>query len=906
MHCCKRLALIGAVISVTLTSPAIFSAQQSDDLQTTDIFSLSLQQLLELKIDVTGSHIKSDDFKGISPVVVITGEQLKVTGANNLIEALQKSALIGYDTFSSLNNVPDSSAIGSASVSLRGLGVDSTLILINGRRVTVSPFANNIDVLFVDLNHVPLSTVERIEILKDGASAIYGSDAIAGVVNIILRKEVKGLELNVKSGYTADGGGEENKVSMHWGKDNESTRHVLMIDLFDRAAIFRDQRDYSSSADFRSRGGFDRRSSSGYPGSFSLDSATYIEQAGQPAFAALPDAAKQTYADSYGSDVCAADAITNSSSGSVCRYDFNPSSSLTPEASRWAFSYLGDHFFSNTLSAFTELSFVNSSTTVLGAPSLANNDAFIAADNPNHPVVDLPLHPLYQLPLQIRRRLVEFGDREKEVESDHYRLVLGLEGVINGWDWDLVYSNTQTSSVEKGSDGFVNSLRLQEAIDSGLFNVFEPSANSTTAISFIETTTRRKGKSKSSGVSAKLSKDIYALREGANIVLALGVEYREDSLRDTPDAQYTRGEITGTDFTQASGGRNNTALFYEVLIPATETLDIQLATRYEHYSDFGSTTDPKIALRWTPVDFLAVRASWGTAFRAPSLVQLELGPSKVSPALVDTQRCRATADPADCNPKEYNGIIQGNPNLDPEQSTSSSVGLEWTINDDTRFNIDYWHFDVEDLISRNAQFIVNRFGLDPDFVVRGAAPVAGVPGEISFFYDTYANFGGLETDGIDVYLSYVHSNRWGTFRFTPTMSYVLNLEESRPSGSTYSNGEPLFETIDLNGEYSNPELRVELPLSWQRGQWLSSLRCNYIDSYRDNVEGGADDRRVDDWLTIDARVDYKGFEKVILSVGASNITNKKPPLAQTESIGFDPAVHSAQGRFVYGEVSYAF
>lgn len=259
-------------------------------------------------------------------------------------------------------------------------------------------------------------------------------------------------------------------------------------------------------------------------------------------------------------------------------------------------------------------------------------------DNPNHPFADMPDHEFYQQDLTMRRRTVEIGNREKRVTSDYYRTILGLQGEINDWSWEVAYNYIKSSSTERGVDGFPNSRRAQEAIDSGLWNPFEPSANSQEALDFIETTTTRVGKSTSKSFDATISGSILDMEHG-ELGLAVGFEYREESISDNPDDQFLRGDIFGTEATKANGRRDNTSIFAELAIPVLDTLEVQLAVRREDYSDFGTTTDPKIAFKWDPTDNLSFRGSYGTAFRAPSLHQIGLGDTDESPNLVDNVRC---------------------------------------------------------------------------------------------------------------------------------------------------------------------------------------------------------------------------------------------------------------------------
>ncbi|HVF18193.1 MAG TPA: TonB-dependent receptor plug domain-containing protein, partial [Steroidobacteraceae bacterium] len=258
------------------------------------------------EVVVTGSRIaRGSDFESPSPVISVDHESIERSGYNNLQQLMEKMPVAGFGTFSTRGNNQDSTASGGASISLRGFGADATLVLVNGRRVAISSFAEGIDTNFVDINSLPVAAIERIEVLKDGSSAVYGSDAIAGVVNIILRQNFEGLE--VSGGYGSADGYDETSGSLVWGIGDEDSNVTFMLDYFKNSTLFNAERGSIGSANQSSRGGQDLRSSRGYPGRFILNGATTVRDP------ACPPA---------------------SSAGSTCLYDFGPWNVLIPEAER--------------------------------------------------------------------------------------------------------------------------------------------------------------------------------------------------------------------------------------------------------------------------------------------------------------------------------------------------------------------------------------------------------------------------------------------------------------------------------------------------------------------------------------------------------------------------------------------
>jgi iron complex outermembrane receptor protein len=866
-----------SILKLTLLATAISSSMavhaQSDETKKVE------------RIQVTGSHIKRTDIEGPSPITSLSAEDITKTGVTDLIGLFTKMPAAGQGTFSTQGNSSDGTGNGGSSVSLRGLGADSTLILVNGRRISVSPFANEIDTAFVDINNIPLAAIKRVDILKDGASATYGSDAIAGVINIILKDDYDGLEVSTKIGDTADGGGKESNTSLLFGSSSEKSNHTFVLDYFDREEILNGDRFYTSSANqtaLRPNDPYatDGRSSSGYPGTIALASNNSIR---------VPD--------TFGNDVCPAEDIV----GTLCRYDYAPMSTAVPASERVSFMYMGNFEINDTLRAFIELNGQNSKTTIRGAASPSFNELFMSADNLNHPFADDPASEFHQQNLTMRRRLVEIGNREKRVDSDYYRSVLGLQGEVSGWDWETAYSYIKSDSIERGVNGFPNSRRTQEAIDSGLWNPFEPSSNSQEALDFIETQTTRYGKSTSKSFDGKISGPIMDMSAG-ELMLAVGAEYREETISDNPDDQFLRGDVFGTEATQANGARDNASIFAELAIPVTETLNIQVAVRHEDYSDFGTTTDPKVAFIWTPTDELSIRGSFGTAFRAPSLSQIGLGVTDESPSLVDTVRCDAigNVDQA-CELFEYTAQLAGNPDLGPEESKSYNLGIIYEITEDMDFSLDYYNYDIENVIGKDTQFVMTSQGGNQSVVKRLNTGVPGDPGQVEVIFDRFENLFDLKTSGLDFDLGYKMSSDIGDFKFNYVLNYVLNYEDIRTGG--------LVDTQE--GGFEQPEIRWTTSGSWVKADWSANFAINYVGDFEEDSAvrtrtDGTIAPDIDAMVTVDTTVNYAGIENTTLTLGITNLLNEDPSFSYSSWKGYASGTHNAQGRFTYLQATYKF
>lgn len=861
-HSCA-LAVLAAL------SPTLSAAEKSENIE---------------RIEVTGSHIKRIDLEGASPVTVISDEDIARSGAQDMSQLLRKLPISGNGTFSTQGNNSDDTSNGGAAVSLRGLGADATLVLLNGRRIAVSSFAKSIDTAFVDINSIPMSAVKRIDILKDGASATYGSDAIAGVINIIMKKDFEGFEINAKVSDTLEDGDGQLAGSMLWGTQGEKSHTTVILDYFRQNETMFGDRDYSRSADQTARGGVDRRSSAGNPGSFIPAT---IGADGSITTKPVSDDGNTQYG--WTPDVNCPDANLK---GSFCRYDYAPHMTSIPESTRVGMTVFHDYAISDDIKFFSELMYQHNESVIKGAASPSFSEFYMLKDNPLF-VSGAAVNPFAGEDITMRRRLTEAGNRLKEAESDSARMVLGLNGMLSDWEWELAYTYSYNRNHEYGKQGFVHTPRLQAAINAGEYNplaTIQPQS----VIDDITVNTTRNGKSTTQALDGKIVGDIFAMPAG-DIAMAVGFEYREEDLRDDPDELFLRGEIFGTEATQAQGDRDQTSLFVEFGVPLTEQLEAQVALRYENYSDFGNTTNPKIAFRYTPLDNLTLRASWGEAFRAPSLVQLGLGSTQESPNLVDKARCALTGAEEDCTAQERTVLFTGNPDLKPEESTSYNLGAVWEVTDALSVGVDYWNYDQDGLITSDTQYLLDKFGTDPTYVKREPT-VDGVPGRIVEIYDQFFNLGGQSTDGVDFDLAYLlQTGSYGDVKLQYNLTWVNSFEQTREDGSSK----------ELAGQYQHPEFRWVAGVDWSIGDWATAARINYIGEFKDDIDAGATGT-IDAMITFDMNVSYVGFEHWTLTAGGTNLFNEDPPFSEASFMGYDQSTHSAQGAFGYLQASYRF
>ncbi len=486
---------------------------------------------------VTGSRIgRSSDFESPSPIDTVNRADIEKSGYANLQQLLEKVPANGNGAFSTRGNNQDSTANGASSVSLRGLGADATLVLVNGRRVAISSFAESITTNFVDINSIPVSAIERVEILKDGASAVYGSDAVAGVVNIILRKDYEGIELSGSYGNTTESGYGESNISAMWGAGDDDSNVTLIFDYFKNDTLFNAERGTLGSANQTAQGGEDFRSSRGYPGRFFVDGVITRDPA------------------------CPAGSIN----GQTCVYDFGPWNVLVPEAERTGLMLLGHQGLGADVELFTELAVQHNNSIAQGAPTPLDEGAVLTIPV-THP--DNPFPGASTLGIS-RYRTVDAGPRQWDISTDNLRGVLGLRGSFSEWDWEVAAQRARSESEQSGdrSQGWVRTDFLQQQIDLGLYNPFGGVQNPQSVIDAITTSLVRRGKSELTMYDAQISGKLFDFGNDA-VRMAAGLEYRDESVEDVPDDQFQRGLIFGTESVSAAGQRDSWSAFVEFAVP---------------------------------------------------------------------------------------------------------------------------------------------------------------------------------------------------------------------------------------------------------------------------------------------------------------------------------------------------
>ena len=861
-----RLAIGGAVgLSAAFVADAALAQTASD-------------KPLE-EIYVTGSRIaRSSDFASPSPVTSFDQAEMARTGYTNLQQLLEKQPFTGAGTFSTRGNNQDSSANGASAISLRGLGADATLVLVNGRRVAISAFAEGITTSFVDINTIPLAAIERLEVLKDGASAVYGSDAVAGVINVVLRKNFEGLEISGGYGATTESGYDERNASVIWGFGDDDSNVTMIFDYFKNSTLENKERGPLGTANQEPRGGLDQRSSRGFPGSFVVNGVATIDPGCPP----------------------------DRSAGATCVYDYGPWNLLIPEAERTGVMVLARQGLGGGIELFAELGAQHNRSIAQGAPTPLDGGAglTVPVDHPDNPFTGASS-------ISIRRyRTVDAGPRQWSIETDNLRGVLGLRGTLNDWDWELSAQRARSESEQTGNrrQGWVRTDYLQQEIDAGRYNPFGGTYNDPAVLDAIGTSLVRQGTSELTAYDAHITGDAFELPAGT-AGLAAGLEYRDESIKDIPDDQFQRGLIYGTEAVAAAASRDSWSAYVELSLPVVAGLEVDVALRYDDYSDFGSTTNPKLAARWEPIDSLAFRASWGTGFRAPSLAQIGLGPSQDSSFFLDGPGC--ADNPAYCAATDYTVTYSGNPDLKAEESESWNLGVLWEATDALRLSVDYWDITQDDKIDKMLPGpLVNNFCTVQSSPVCDRGPV--LPGDtlgpLLNVNSSFSNVGEQHVNGIDFNANGSWDVGGGTLSANFDYTRLLKFERAFPTADGTS-----FRPIDITGKYEYPEDRFVLSGDWALQNWGFNAAVYYTGSFED-LNGSPDysdsTRTVGSWTTLNLQARYTGIEGLTIALGLDNAFDEAPPFAigdgDTDLYGYVSGVHDPRGRFAYGKVTYRF
>jgi iron complex outermembrane recepter protein len=867
------------------------------------------------KVEITGSAIKQIESETPLPVQVITRDEIDKAGVTTAAELMTRIAanVGGLTDGASINVGGDQRGFNSAN--LRGIGTSSTLVLLNGRRM--ANFASPGDDTGVDLNNIPAAAIQRVEVLLDGASALYGTDAIGGVINFITRKDFRGVAVSAYALGTDEGGGGKRAATLSLGTGE------LEKDGYNVFAVFDAQRTERLSTEQRSFIGDLRIPQrlghllSGFtsPANIRLTSTQrdHLQDIGFQ----LNGRPITNRAINLSIPNCAppANLYLPEGTGGVdgCTYDYMGDTELYPKSNKENLLSRGVLKIGADAQAYAEVALSRSRTYYVGSsarvtgyidyrriPALADTGLDQLDD-------DVPGE------IELRMRLNEAGRRTSELTSESQRYVFGVSGSAAGWDYDVGYNHSVNTVKDRDTHGYVLRDELLQGIYDGVINPFGPSGAQGVALlnSIQVNDVVRRARGTMDSIDFKASRTLMALG-GGDLGFAFGAEARRERTDFRPSDLLMNDNINND--AAPEGGRATSdrrkvvAVFGELLAPFSKQWQGQLSARYDRYQQVGGALSPKAGLAWTPNKSVMLRASAGKGFRAPSMSDL-YRPTvySLTATLPDPVYCATVENNyADCA-DNWDTRRYSNPNLKPERSRQYSAGL--IIEPGRHFNasLDYWHIKRTDLISEIGDDIILG-----NLAKYGHLVHRDEDDEIEYIELRKENRGAQVASGLDLVLNMRRiDTAAGRFGARLSGTYVLDSKIQNSPGDAYISNLGRFVTDSVVQRW-----RHTLTLDWERGPLSASLSNTYSSAYEDqNSAINTDDgsvvapNRVKAYSLWDMSVAYAMTKDLKLRAGVQNMFDKAPPYSNQAYYfisGYDPTYTDPRGRRFHASVNYVF
>lgn len=935
----KIRALLRTLTGVGVASFAATLAQAQeapkDTAEKPDSTKESTEGVIKLeKFEVTGSRIKRIDTETVSPVTTITASQFEVQGFNTLGEALQS---LPQNTGQVLSPTDSGTSFtpGISTINLRGLGNNNTLVLVNGRRAVpyAAPGFNGFQTMF-DFNSIPAAAIEKVEMIKDGASAIYGSDAVAGAVNILLRKDYEGLSTSVTIGNYLKTDGLIKKGSLLLGTHSAKTSMTAAFDYVEQNPTFARDFSYTKDADKGTDGsalqanphyvatGWDQVTSDTYASEADYIAATVGADILDPSWGWFDNRSSMGYpgyvsVPGLGNRTFSTPTSTPTTAGAVRGlnyYNFQETNGLDPYYRRLSFYSTARHDFNDRFYAFAEFAFTRNEAEVYSAASPVNlageqgltlgSTMYIPSYNTYNPWgVDLRSG---------RRRIVESGNRIGDITSDTPRLLLGLGGTLpdvgtlSDWSWEtaMLYTKNTVNDISRNA---ITDYKMQQAL-MGLTRLgdgkltWDPSTptanrvyfnwfglNGTDFADFLQVENPNSSTMEYTQFDAKTSGSLFQLPAG-NLGLSVGMEHRQEKMEKVQtDLNATSNIVGGSAGTGFAGSRKVTSVFTELAIPLVkgvtgiQSLEAQIAARYEDYSDkgFASKARPKFALKYKPVDWLIFRGSFSQCFKAPDLAYL----------YTSSQTSFTSGSVFDPVTKTSLTQLQintaGNTELQPELTDVSFFGVAFEPKGKLKglqISLNGFIYKQKNLLTQlsdlytYSDFLSEAYAGNPLFagkVVRDAST-----NEVLYIKDDYANISVGEYKGVDIDVNYtLKTKTLGTFNFGTQATYIHNVN---------------FGGDNVVGSYLTPKWRATADVGWRKGDWGTNLLALYygkrvkeysVGSWYDEGDQIYIRYTMDPRVVLNANISYYGIHNTTISLSVSNLLDTKPAMDPMDQNG---------------------
>lgn len=1020
-----KVSILGSCLAFALNG----QAQTVEQVTTTTSNTTTSEQEIEV-VSVVGSRINNARLAEAVNVKVMDERHIAALGVVTGDDLMRSIPQMGDVLFEETSGPQTSNtARGDAnSVNLRSLGLGNTLVLLNGRRMVQHPTSQatsssgTVPVQSVNSNALPVSGIQQIEVLLDGAAAIYGSDAVAGVVNTVLKSDVDGVTLTAKYGTAEGTSMNDLDFTLTAGKDFNRGNISLFLNTFNRDMMMASELPTTAVGDLRSffaneygwseSNASDNRSANSPWANLSVPATTSANRpsiGGTPlttnagAFHIQPGSMGCNGVDLNNGLCLVSGTVSYSGANRDLRYDTRVGSSLLPDIARTNVYITGRYDLSDSVTAFTEIGYYAADTKALQPPvvNLAANVTTIPASNYWNPFGPVQFSdgsvnpnrlpglvnvPEEGLPVSLRGyRFVDAGAQEVNVDNEQTRFVAGLRGDTADFAWEtgIVYSEATATDISNN----INRTKLQQQLSLSTPDAYNPfsggcldstssgdcSPSSQAAIDAISFDLKRFTKTTLSMVDFKMTtQELWRLPAG-DVGMAFGAEFRRETQQDDRDENVDgtfvfTDSVTGAESStnvgavsanpDTKGSRNVSAAFVEFAIPLVSadfdiplmrSLDLQVAGRYENYSDFGSVAKPKFAAAWDVIDGLRLRASYSEGFRAPNLEQTNAQEYTRSNSIPDYYRCEADLRAGritsidDCGSNNIAYMISGNPNLQPEESTNQSAGIvfqpgflpkQWG---NLTLTFDRWKIEQEKIVglltSRTLSVIdyaeriqggqnsnIVRADITDDDIAQFTGTGLEPAGRMLGVTDNFTNLLPQTVQGYDIGVDWSKmTTNWGRFHFSFNLSTLTEfsrspgpivdaLYEAREQGIINALT-PLPDPTDLIEQNGNPKTRANSSLSWSINDWRFGLSAQYIGSVKETGFLSTDG---EPW-TVASKTTYNFFSQyqfnsdsdiaTTVKVGVRDLTDEGPSLA---SSGYFGSLHRPYGRYFYIQLEQRF
>ncbi|HEL3863831.1 TPA: TonB-dependent receptor [Stenotrophomonas maltophilia] len=909
----STLLLAGAVVS-----SSAFAQEQATNLD---------------RITVTGSNIPRTNTETPSPVQVVTRQEIDRTGKTTVAEYLQTLTADGSGSIP--KTFGNGFAGGGAGISLRGLGAGSTLVLLNGRRMATYGLADDGQKVFTDLSTIPLDAVERVEVLKDGASAIYGSDAIAGVVNIILRSDFQGAILRGSYGVSGDGDGDAKKATLTAGTGDLATdgwNAFFSLDVGKTDAIKigdRKNRKWIGTGDIR-RWGYSAADaqflggaylSGGTAGGVGPNGSVFDDRNvddDNPAFlVALPGCANLT-------SIPGQTDATAQQQG--CLWDpAQKFRDLSPEEKYINVFGRASFAFGEGGEIYTEIGYSKKETTFSNTPSGVSGgwgypEGPVNANSGSGATVLGPDHPDNPIPGQasrLRYSAWDVGPRVTNNTNEFNRFLVGIKGNWGDWNYDTAYLHSGTDLINRRT-GFLHYDNVRCALTNpncagGVWRIGDnANLNSQALYDFISPEISARAKSSLDMFDFTVSRSLMDLK-GGPLGLAMGTEWRKTSNSLTPQTFTDTGDIIGLGYSAYDGTQNVYAGYVELSAPVLEQLELSGALRYDKYESGEGKATPKLGVKWTPADWIALRASYAEGFRAPNPAENGDGGLAAFSNARDPVRCAISE--AECTARSVAIITRPNSDLKPEESKSYSVGIVLQPTSSTSMTVDAWQIKRTNEIAQGSTADAIAAGN----VLRDTNLLNGIAGTGSILAvnTQYINAASTRVRGIDTDIRQTFDIGPGQLEMDLQWSHVLKFERTDADVTVDYAG--THGNCDVTNCIGTPKDRINFGTTWRQGPWSVSGVANYISKLENKdrrggdylafYEDGSPVEKISSFTTFDLSGRWNITEAFELNASVQNVFDRIAPLDPTTygGVNYNPLHFSgAIGRYFTVGAKYTF